>query len=100
MIARRRQLRGFFAFHADIRVAGDPPVDFPEKISRSTASAVPPGTRAASAQGSSRLPSARNSALSRPWALVRSTDLKELLQTSSPSLPVRWAAVGTRGRIS
>jgi hypothetical protein len=54
-----------------------------ENTSRSTASAVPPGTRASSAQGSSTLPSARSSALSNPWALVRSTDLKELLQTSS-----------------
>ena len=59
-----------------------------EKISRSTARAVPPGTRARSAHGSSRLPSARSSALRRPWALVTSTDLKELLQTSSASRPV------------
>ena len=40
-----------------------------EKTSRSTASAAPAGTLASSAQARSRLPSARNSALSRPWAL-------------------------------
>src|SRR5436309_578162 len=67
---------------------------------RSTASAAPPGTRAASAPSSTMLPSRRISALSRPCALVRSTDLKELLQTSSASRLVWCAAVMRTGRIA
>ena len=71
-----------------------------EKISRSTASAAPPGTRANSAHSSSRLPSRRSSALSSPCALPSSSDLKELLQTSSARRSVWCAGVRTAGRIS
>src|SRR2546425_82088 len=67
---------------------------------RSTARAAPPGTRAASAAASTMLPSRRISALSRPCAFVSSTDLKELLQTSSASRSVWCAGVGRSGRIS
>ncbi len=70
------------------------------KTSRSTASAVPPGTRASSAQGRSMLPRRRSSALSRPCAVEVSTDLKVLLHTSSASRPVWCAAVPVTGRIS
>src|SRR5438445_653462 len=67
---------------------------------RSTASAAPPGTRAWSAASSTTLPSRRISALSSPWALVSSTDLKELEQTSSANRSVWCAAVIFAGRIS
>ena len=68
--------------------------------SRSTARAAPPGTRASSAAASTMLPRRRISALSRPWAFVSSTDLKELLQTSSASRSVWCAGVIFTGRIS
>src|SRR5881398_535654 len=67
---------------------------------RSTASAAPPGTRAWSAASSTTLPSRRISTLSSPWALVSSTDLKELEQTSSANRSVWCAAVIFAGRIS
>ena len=56
--------------------------------SRSTASAVPPGTRAASAQVSTIEPSRRISALSNPCALCVSVLLNVFEHTSSASRSV------------
>lgn len=59
-----------------------------EKTSRSTTSALPPGTRAWSAAARRMLPSERSSAFSNPRAFAVSSDLNELLQTNSANRPV------------
>ena len=71
------------------------------KTSRSTASASPAGTCAASAARITREPAARISQCSRPTALAsESSERKEFEQTSSARLSVWWAAVPETGRIS
>ena len=66
-------------------------VTFPANSSRSTASALPAGTRVASATAMSALPSSRSSCLIRPTPDASSSDRKELEQTSSASCGMEGA---------
>ena len=71
------------------------------KPSRSTASALPAGTRCASAVAMISEPSRRISSCSRPMALPSaSSERNELEQTSSASRDVECAGVIRSGRIS
>src|SRR5262249_15723849 len=71
-----------------------------ENFSRSTASAPPAGTAASLANRNSSEPPARNSSFSNLGAVLASSDLSELLQTSSARAPVRCAPVARFRRIS
>ena len=67
---------------------------------RSTANADPAATLVDAATLRSREPSAIISLFNWPWAFRGSSLLKELVQTSSPRSPLRWAGVGFSGLIS
>ena len=71
-----------------------------ENTSRSTVSALPPGTRASSAALRTTEPSRRISALSRPCAFDVSVLLKVFEQTSSARRSVLCAGVPRTPRIS
>jgi hypothetical protein len=71
-----------------------------EKASRSTARALPAGTRLSSAAWMIREFSLRNSSLRRPEPVSRASDLRELLHTSSPRKGERWAGEKRFGFIS
>ena len=75
-------------------------VTYCENRSRSTARALPAGMRVASAASMTRLPSSRISSLSTPTALPRSSERKELEQTSSASPGLTCASENTSGFIS
>ncbi len=63
-----------------------------ENRSRSTARALPAGTRVASAAARTRLPRARISSLSNPTPVDGSSERRELEQTSSAKLGLPWAS--------
>ena len=67
------------------------------KASRSTARALPAGTRQASAASINWLPKARISALSSPTPEVGSSDRRELEHTSSARWSLTWAGERNRG---
>ena len=72
-----------------------------EKPCRSTASAPPAGSLCASAERMISEPARRISSWITPTALLAaSSERKELEQTSSARLSVRWASVPRTGRIS